>query len=354
MIEKRHWHPVASCKALGATPLAVKLLGLELVLWRDQAGKVHAFADQCPHRGARLSLGRVLESRLECAYHGWQFDGQGQCRLIPATPELTPHNLVKACQYQTRLAYDLIWVCMHPDAPRHPVDHQAVQSPLKMANLPHMGQQSLQPIDFPTFTAEHDVRLRKATCGPYWVESSAPRIVENFLDMAHFGYVHEHWLGDRDHTSQSPYIIQEMERGLLASRCFAWQPKSSVHATGGSMVEYTYEVISPYCAVLTKIPEAAQVAISDFKESIALFVCPVTPERSLVWFRLAMNDFVSPEQDLQRFQETIFLQDKPILESQTPKRLPLDPKAEMHSAADKASLAYRRYLKRLGIQFGVC
>jgi phenylpropionate dioxygenase-like ring-hydroxylating dioxygenase large terminal subunit len=339
MIEHHHWHPVASLTALGSTPLAVKLLDQDLVLWRDQSGAVHAFADQCPHRGARLSLGRVVGDRLECAYHGWQFDTQAQCRLIPATPELTPSVALKACQYQTQLAYDLIWVRMSASAPASEGSAQASDAALAV---------------LPLFPAEHEAKLRKTACGPYWVNASAPRIVENFLDMAHFGFVHEHWLGDRDHSAQAKYQVQESEQGVLATQCFAWQPKSSVHATGGSMVEYTYEVVSPYCAVLTKIPEASQVAIANFKESIALFVCPVEPERSMVWFRLAMNDFASPDSELQAFQDTIFSQDKPVLESQKPKRLPLDPQAEMHSAADKVSVAYRRYLKRLGIQFGVC
>ncbi len=354
MIEQNHWHPVAAINAVGTTPHAVKLLDQALVLWRDQGNVVHAFSDQCPHRGARLSLGRVVEGRLECAYHGWQFDGQAQCRKIPATPQLSPSPSLKACHYQTRLAYDLIWVRMNSVAQNETVQIQAPQlqadSASRLSGAPH----PIHNLDLPIFAAEHDPRLRKTGCGPYWVDTSAPRIVENFLDMAHFGFVHEHWLGDRAHTTQVPYLVKETDTGLLSTQCFAWQPKSSVQATGGSMVEYTYEVVSPYCAVLTKFPEATQVAIADFKESIALFVCPVAPERSLVWFRLAMNDFVSPDQELQAFQDTIFSQDKPILESQTPKRLPLDPKAEMHSAADRASVAYRRYLKRLGIQFGVC
>jgi phenylpropionate dioxygenase-like ring-hydroxylating dioxygenase large terminal subunit len=294
-----------------------------------------------------LSLGRVVNDRLECAYHGWQFDQQAQCRLIPATPDLTPSATLKACAYQTQLAYDLIWVrlkqsALVPASSREPTPAQA------------KAKASDQAWSLPVFAAETQDKLRKTNCGPYWVDTSAPRIVENFLDMAHFGYVHEDWLGDRGHTAQAPYQVHGTDTGLLVTQCFAWQPRSSVHATGGSMVEYSYEVVSPYCAVLTKVPEASQVAIADFRESIALFVCPVEPEKSLVWFRLAMNDFSSPDQDLQAFQDTIFSQDKPVLESQKPKRLPLDPKAEMHSSADKASVAYRRYLKRLGIQFGVC
>ncbi len=187
--------------------------------------------------------------------------------------------------------------------------------------------------------------------------TSAPRIVENFLDMAHFGYVHEGWLGDREHTALADYRVDVTPSGLLATGCKAWQPKSSVHAQGGADVEYTYEVNAPYTAILTKVPEASSVALADFRESIALFICPLTPESSRVWFRLAMNDFDSPDEKLQAFQHTIFTQDQPVLESQSPKRLPISdaaPVRELHCAADRSATAYRRHLREQGITYGTC
>ncbi len=78
------------------------------------------------------------------------------------------------------------------------------------------------------------------------------------------------------------------------------------------------------------------------------------PERCRVWFRLAMADFERDDAQLRAFQDTIFLQDKPVLESQRPRSLPLDLRAELHTAADKASSFYRRHLRARGITFGVC
>ena len=78
MIERSLWHPVALSHAVGSQPQGASLLGEDLVLWRDAAGAAHAWADQCPHRGARLSLGRVAGGQLECPYHGWRFEGSGQ------------------------------------------------------------------------------------------------------------------------------------------------------------------------------------------------------------------------------------------------------------------------------------
>ena len=68
---------------------------------------------------------------------------------------------------------------------------------------------------------------------------------------------------------------------------------------------------------------------------------------------MASTDFTSPDASFQDFQNTIFGQDQPVLESQRPKRLPLDLRAELHTVADKASSAYRRYLKESGITYGV-
>lgn len=325
MIETTLWHPVALSHAVEQAPLAVQLLQHALVLWRDGEGRVQAFTDRCPHRGARLSLGRVQGGRLECPYHGWQFESGGQCVHVPALPQFTPPATNCATRHGVVEAYGLVWV-----------------------------QIDAGEAELPAFEAEGDERLRKVHCGPYDVATSAPRIIENFLDMAHFGFVHDGWLGTRAATAIDDYRVEPTPTGLRATGCKAWQPQSNLHSTAPAQVEYTYEVTGPYTAVLTKVPEAGTTAVADWRESIALFVCPATPETSRVWFRLAVADFESPDEKLQAFQHTIFTQDQPVLESQVPQRLPLDLRAELHTAADKASSAYRRFLRAAGITFGVC
>ncbi|MEH3086858.1 MAG: aromatic ring-hydroxylating dioxygenase subunit alpha [Xylophilus ampelinus] len=325
MIEAQHWHPVALSGEIGDAPLAARLLDQDIVLWRDRDGAARAFPDRCPHRGARLSLGRVEDGRLECPYHGWQFEGGGRCVKVPALPGFTPPAGHCVPAHAVREAHGLAWVRLAPG-----------------------------DIDPPAFAAEDDERLRKLNCGPYDVAASAPRIVENFLDLSHFGFVHEGWLGSRAATSIDDYRVERTATGLVAIDCKAWQPQSNLHATAPAQVAYGYEVNAPYTAILTKVPDAAAGAPAGYRESIALFVCPVTPESSRVWFRLAVADFASPDEKLRAFQDTIFRQDQPVLESQRPQRLPLDLRAELHTAADRASSTYRRYLKDLGIGFGTC
>lgn len=333
MIEATHWHPVAQVADLRAVPLGATLLGEALVLWRDASGAVQAWRDRCPHRGARLSMGRVVPeadaaggARLECPYHGWRFAAGGRCERIPALPGFEPPAGHRAVAFEALELYGMVWV--------------------------RLAEGSRPP---PAFPAEDDPRLRKVGCGPYEVDTSAPRVVENFLDLAHFGFVHEGSLGARERPEIDGYRVEDTPCGLLATGCRAFQPVSSIHATGGAVVDYTYEVTGPYSAVLTKAPsDPAAVSIDGFREAIALFVCPTSEETCRVWFRLAMTDFASSDASMRAFQDAIFAEDAPILASQRPSRLPLDPGAELHCAADRASAAYRRYLKRAGTTYGTC
>ncbi len=331
MTENTLWHPVAqSHEVLKDAPLSVKLLDQAVVLWRDNEGAVQAFVDRCPHRGARLSMGRVENGHLECPYHGWQFASGGQCVKVPAVPDFVPPATQRVKSFDVQEAYGLVWV-----------------------RLQEGEAENANAAALPAFAAESDEHLRKVNCGPYDVAASAPRIIENFLDMSHFGFVHEGWLGSRDATAMAAYKVESTATGVLATGCKAVQPQSNLHSTSAAEVEYTYEVTAPYTAVLTKIPEEGT-SKQGWREQIGLFICPITPDTSRVWFRLAVADFESTDAQLREFQHTIFVQDQPVLESQLPKALPLDPRAEMHSAADRMSSAYRRYLKASGITFGVC
>ena len=206
----------------------------------------------------------------------------------------------------------------------------------------------------PAFAAEDDPRLRKLNVGPYDVATSAPRLVENFLDMAHFGFVHDGWLGDAAHAEVAPYTVEvDAASGLHAQGCRAWQPQSHQAATDGRWVDYAYRVPAPFAAVLEKAP----VGLGGYRESYAMCICPVDGEHSRVWFRMAAADHASSDEALRQFQHAIFTQDQPVLESQTPRLLPISAAQaglEVHCAADRSAMAYRRYLTLLNITVGVC
>jgi phenylpropionate dioxygenase-like ring-hydroxylating dioxygenase large terminal subunit len=79
------WYPVClSTDLAGPGPLKAQILGLPFVAFRDEGGQAHVLSDTCVHRGGALHKGKVVNGRLACPYHGWQFEGSGRCALIPS------------------------------------------------------------------------------------------------------------------------------------------------------------------------------------------------------------------------------------------------------------------------------
>jgi phenylpropionate dioxygenase-like ring-hydroxylating dioxygenase large terminal subunit len=321
------WHPVAIASQVAPGVISPsQLLDLPLAIWRDSAGQVHVWEDRCPHRGTRLSLGSVRDDSVRCAYHGWSFGNDGRCKHIPALPALGEAGLkARAASFAVQERHGLVWACLGtPGA--------AV----------------------PPFPECADPALRKVWCGPYDVQTSGPRIVENFLDLAHFAFVHEGILGVREQAAIADYTVEPFDdpaygQGIRARQCRAWQPQASRAAAGGSEVEYSYRVVRPLSAILTK-RSGASAAVAD---AIALHLQPLTETSTRVWIILALADHESDDAALRQFQDTIFLQDLPILESQRPQRLPLIAGAEVSVACDRMSLAYRAYLKQQRLRYGV-
>src|SRR5437870_3972661 len=86
---RRYWYPVAFAHELSEEHPThfVRILGEDLVLFRDKSGNAGLIADHCAHRGASLLYGRVEERGIACAYHGWLYDARGNCLETPAEPE---------------------------------------------------------------------------------------------------------------------------------------------------------------------------------------------------------------------------------------------------------------------------
>src|SRR5882724_146381 len=81
------WYPVAPSWQVRGDPVGITRLDERIVLWRDGDGQVHALAERCPHRGARLSLGWNLGNRLACWYHGVEVDATGTVVDVPAVDQ---------------------------------------------------------------------------------------------------------------------------------------------------------------------------------------------------------------------------------------------------------------------------
>jgi len=112
------WHPVAPSAGVrpGANIVAGFAEGQELALWRSADGAAQAWENRCPHRSVRFTLGQVIENRLSCAYHGWQYAaGSGQCTHIPAHPTMQAPRNVCAKVFAAADAAGMLWVNLAQD-----------------------------------------------------------------------------------------------------------------------------------------------------------------------------------------------------------------------------------------------
>ncbi|MBE9060622.1 aromatic ring-hydroxylating dioxygenase subunit alpha [cf. Phormidesmis sp. LEGE 11477] len=160
---KNFWYACEFSAAVTDRPKQVKILHQKFVLYRQQ-GQVVAFKDQCPHRGAALSLGRVENGCIHCPYHGWSFQADGQCTLIPANgPEVPVPPRARLETFPVQEKYGYIWL-FYGDLPAgdrpplptfpaylstlHPVRHEG----LEHANYARLMQAN---IDFAHVIAIH-------------------------------------------------------------------------------------------------------------------------------------------------------------------------------------------------------
>jgi phenylpropionate dioxygenase-like ring-hydroxylating dioxygenase large terminal subunit len=310
------WHPLIPSNSVRECSIVPsRLLGEDLILWKDGSG-VNIWQDLCIHRGSRLSLGWIENNHVVCAYHGWEYDRTGQCVRFPAHPDQRPPEKAHVKVYESTEKYGLVWASL--------------------------GKPEREP---PKFEEWNDSSFRKILCGPYYYKASATRAIENFLDVAHFPYVHEGLLGDRRRPEINDYEVEVSEEGIVAKNVRVWQPDPDGTGIGKDVV-YTYKVLRPFTAYLRKETHEGVLAIFAT-------VTPVDEFNSTAWLYLAMNyAFEKNEDELRSFQDKITSQDIPVVESQRPERLPLDLQAELHLRSDRIAIAYRKWLKSMGLSFG--
>ena len=217
----------------------------------------------------------------------------------------------------------------------------------KMIRGAAYGSPQKPPLDMPEF--KEDGR-RLVVCGAVTVRASALRIVENFLDMSHFPYVHTGILGEEPITEVNDYKIElrEPEDEIWATDCSFFQPQAAASADDGQVSQYMYRVSSPFVTVLYKTCPV----IDGAWDLVGIFVQPKDEAACDVHTFMLVYDDESMMSDLVHFQQEIFLQDRSILENQLPPGLPLDPKDEMAIKADGSSMLYRRWLRKKGLIFG--
>ena len=112
---RRYWHPIALASDATDTPRQVRVLGEDLILFRDKAGRPGLVYPHCAHRGTSLFYGRVEEAGIRCCYHGWLFDVQGHCLEQPCEPQGgRARDKIRQPWYPVQEQYGLVFAYMGP------------------------------------------------------------------------------------------------------------------------------------------------------------------------------------------------------------------------------------------------
>ena len=221
---RNFWYAILSAHELPAgAPLAITRLGEAMVLWRDAAGKAHLFTDQCQHRGARLSLGKLRGERLECWYHGWQYDGSGQCVSVPTEGGACPlasRNRVKSYPVVERGGMIFAYLSSDERAPDQPCPFpEEIEHPdWNGFNVPHLWR------------------------GVNWI-----RATENLIDLMHAPFAHAgtYTLGRPDQIKvvQDTLKVCDTDYGFVVERATSGKANfnySDFHTPNWVVVDIPY------------------------------------------------------------------------------------------------------------------
>ncbi|MDY6900726.1 MAG: aromatic ring-hydroxylating dioxygenase subunit alpha [Cyanobacteriota bacterium] len=309
MFEKfaNFWTPVISVEKIKYKPVGVELAGENLVLFRNLSGEIGALLDKCPHRGVALSLGNVNDNGcLECPYHGWEFDNNGNCTKVPFNnPKEIDLTKLSAVSLPTRIIAGLVWVFTGFEKTLELQIPESLKKP----------QQSYYV---------HD-----ETWNVHWT-----RVIENAMDFVHLPFVHRNSFGGAigkqalEANSVAEYQIEQTESSIKIFNRFDNIPSG-----------FALEWYQPNLVVL-KFDEMG------IPVRVHLFSVPINEQQTqyvLSILMLGETDEKSKASLVDEFIKPV-IEDKIVIESQIgeiPKTT-----EECNVPTDKATLLFRRWYHR--------
>ncbi|BAN04542.1 aromatic ring-hydroxylating oxygenase subunit alpha [Ilumatobacter coccineus] len=313
------WYPVARIDDIGEQPFAVRLLGDDLVIWRGPTGDLIVAPDRCPHREAPLSIGKVSNGELACAYHGWGFGADGKCVSVPSSgPDAAiPPTAHLPCM-QVQQKYGLVWVC-----PGEPA------------------------ADIPTIAQDDDPAFRRLNTEVEPWATSAPRMVDNFLDISHFPWVHTGTFGSAQDPDVPKLDLKQLDDDFYG---YAYDVDAANPDEGAASSGSTDAIVHRSMSTGFFLPLIVRSTIryDDGLEHILLLCStPIDDLNTLFTFVVWRNDdhSIDPEEILQ-FDRAIGAEDKAMLE-RVPGTLPLSRTGVVNVQSDKPSVEWRRRFAEL-------
>ncbi len=314
---RRYWHAVTRPDVLPAGPHAVTLLGERVVVWRAPDGRLAAAVDRCPHREAPLSAGTVVGLGLQCPYHGWTYDADGGCVLVPsAGPGAAVPPRARLQRVQVTERYGLVWLCL--DEPAAPI---------------------------PEITEDTDRAFRRINQPVERWAASATRLVDNFLDTAHFPFVH---LGSFGGAGDPEVAGVELEAlGDFYGYQYEVVAANTLGADASGQQGATVERRMSTGYSLPLLVRSTIEYATGLRHTLLLSSAPIDDDSTIFTFVVWRNDdFSVPGDEVTRLDRLIGAEDKRMLE-QVPGPLPLDATALVNVQADRASVDWKRRFKDL-------
>ena len=226
---RRYWHPVGLSSHATATPREVRVLGEDLVLFRDGGGRAGLVVARCAHRGTTLYYGKVEQRGIRCCYHGWLFDVEGNCLEQPCEPEGgRMRDRVRQPWYPVEERYGLVFAYMGPPE-KKPVLRR---------------YECLEVLDEGEFIDADDSSIGSG--GPQIVDCNWLQHFENVVDTYHVAVLH----GTHSGPQFSEMMARQPDEVLFERTPLGVRARSRRTLPDGSTMHGASEVVMPTLRVV--------------------------------------------------------------------------------------------------------
>jgi phenylpropionate dioxygenase-like ring-hydroxylating dioxygenase large terminal subunit len=316
------WYPIArSDELLQDKPMRVELLGLPFVAFRDEEGAAHVLADTCVHRGGSLSAGWVKGGNVVCAYHGWEFGGDGVCQKIPSLINKKRPARAKVDSYPTEERYGILFAFLGdlPEEERPPI-----------YNIEEYGSE------------EWKAQLYVIDLNAYYERS-----MENGMDPIHNEFVHPMQGAPMmsPERQASPTPMEEIPWGAKFYLPFGDKRDSNTVLNEDKTGERLGAAGSWFQGPNQLVTWIDLTATNSFHQY--LFEAPVNDHSTRIFFVNMRNWLMEDKHDARIEEVTLQVvgEDVGVLEALSPVRTPDSNTKEILVPGDTAVVRYRDYLK---------
>lgn len=317
---QNQWYIVLESKEVGTNPLGVTRLGERLVFWRQKNNQVVCLKDQCVHRGAKISLGKVCDDTIQCPFHGFEYDSSGKCTFLPAYGkewDIPDHFRIRS--YPIHEQHGFIWIWWGKNPPP-----------------------DLKP---PSFFKDLDPTMSYYTIKDTWAIHYS-RAIENQLDVMHLPFVHHNTIGRGNrYVVDGPlveWVSEDMFEFYVYNRKDDGTPVKKMSELSKPDNEFKIEFIFPHLW---------QNHITNKFRLVIAFI-PIDEKNSLLYLRSYQNMLRIP--GLKRlfnilgmqYNKIILHQDRRVVLTQEPTRTEMK-MGEKLVQGDRPIIEYRKHREKL-------